>query len=73
LPFTQPDLAASLAQARLAEAEAQGVKTIITDDPQVLYHLQHQTDGITIRGLFELLAEQLSSSGATAEDECRVG
>ena len=61
LPFTHPALAAALAQARLAEAEAQGVKTLISDDPQVLYHLQHHTDNVTVRGLLELLAEQVKA------------
>jgi Fe-S oxidoreductase len=73
LPFTQPALASALAQARLAEAEAQGVETLITDAPQTLYHLQRHTDRVTVRGLFELLAEQLVSSGFSAEDESRVG
>ena len=61
LPFTHPALAATLARTRLAEAEAQGVKTLISDDPQVLYHLQHHTDNVTVRGLLELLAEQVNT------------
>jgi Fe-S oxidoreductase len=61
LPFTQPELSAKLAQARLTEAQERGVKTLISDDPQVLYHLRRHADGnkIDIKGLFELLAEQL--------------
>jgi Fe-S oxidoreductase len=61
LPFTQPELSARLAQARLAEAKARGVKTIITDDPQALYQLRRYAggDAINIKGLFELLARQL--------------
>jgi Fe-S oxidoreductase len=65
LLFTQPALAGQLAQARLAEAEARGINTIITDDPLALHHLRSQVDGsgkaIAIQGLFELLANnQLS-------------
>lgn len=59
LPFTQPALAAALAEARLAEAQARGVKTLITDDPQTLYHLQRYAKDIAVKGLYELLAEQL--------------
>ncbi|MBI1881117.1 MAG: (Fe-S)-binding protein [Chloroflexi bacterium] len=61
LYFTQPGLSAQLAQARLAEAQERGVRTLITDDPQTLFHLQHQAwnDNVTVKGLFELLAEQL--------------
>jgi Fe-S oxidoreductase len=61
LPFTQPELSALLAQARLAEAAAYSVKTLITDDPQVLYQLRRHAVGntIEIKGLFELLVRQL--------------
>jgi Fe-S oxidoreductase len=66
LAFTQPELSAKLAEARLAEARERGVKTLITDDPQVLYHLQqHKKNGInnvTISNLFELLAAQLKKN-----------
>lgn len=61
LDFTQPRLSALLAQTRLAEAQASGVQTLITDDPYTLFHLQkHATNGhVVVKGLFELLAEQL--------------
>jgi Fe-S oxidoreductase len=61
LYFTQPRLSALLAQTRLAEAQECGVKTLITDDPHTLFHLQrHATNGnVAVKGLFELLAEQL--------------
>jgi Fe-S oxidoreductase len=61
LNFTQPELSARLAQARLAEAQERGIKTIITDAPEVVYHLCQHADGaeVEIRGLFELLAGQL--------------
>jgi hypothetical protein len=62
LPFTHPDLSAALAKARLAEARDQGVKTLITDDPQVLYHLHHYANDITVKGLYELLAEQVEDT-----------
>jgi Fe-S oxidoreductase len=62
LAFTQPELAAKLAQARLAEARERGAKTLVTDEPQVLYHLRRHANGsgVEIRGLFELLAGQLA-------------
>lgn len=63
LPFTQPKLAATLAQTRLDEAAERDIKTIISDDPEVLHHLENQVaDGnspLTIQSLFELLAQQL--------------
>ncbi len=62
LTFTQAKLAAQLAQARLAEAKERGIKTLLTDDPQVLYHLNKQINGnnnVAVSGLFELLAAQL--------------
>ena len=63
LQFTQPELSAKLAQTRLAEAQERGIKTVISDDPQVLHHLRNQTANselnIEIVGLFELLAANL--------------
>jgi Fe-S oxidoreductase len=61
LYFTQPELSGQLAQARLAEARERGVRTLITDDPQTLFHLQQQArnGSVVVQGLFELLAEQL--------------
>ncbi len=63
LYFTQPQLAAQLAQARLIEAHERGVNTLITDDPHVLYHLRRQSENsnnnIVVSGLFETLAAQL--------------
>jgi hypothetical protein len=47
----------------LAEAQERGVRTLITDDPNVLHHLQRQAEkdssGVRVKSLFELLAEQL--------------
>jgi hypothetical protein len=61
LYFTQNQLSAMMAYTRLAEARERGVKTLITDDPLTLFHLQHHAgrSGVTVKGLFELLAEQL--------------
>lgn len=61
LPFTQPALSANLAQTRLAEAQERGIKTLITDDPASLSQLrQHANGSITVAGLWEMLAAQLS-------------
>jgi Fe-S oxidoreductase len=62
LYFTQPELSAQLAQARLAEAQERGVHTLITDDPHALHHLQQHAEhssAIRVNSLYELLAEQL--------------
>jgi hypothetical protein len=60
LPFTQPGLSAKLAETRLDEAQERGVKTLITDDPQTLHHLQqHNKRDIAVKSLFELLAAGL--------------
>jgi Fe-S oxidoreductase len=63
LYFTQPHLSTLLAQTRLAEAAERGVRTLFTDDPRVLHHLQRQAEkrggGVVVKGLFELLAAQL--------------
>jgi Fe-S oxidoreductase len=65
LPFTHPALSSALAEARLAEAQAQGVKTLVTDDPQVLHHLNHYANNIVMKGLYELLAEQVEGATTT--------
>lgn len=63
LYFTLPHMAMLLAQTRLAEAAERGVRTLISDDPRVLYHLGRQAErspgGLKVQGLLELLAEQL--------------
>jgi Fe-S oxidoreductase len=60
LPFTQAQLSAQLAQARLNEACERGVKTLITDDPLAFYHLnQYANNGVNVSNLFQLLAAQL--------------
>jgi Fe-S oxidoreductase len=63
LYFTQPELSAQLAQARLAEAQERGVRTLITDDPHALHHLQQHAgqngSPVAVKSLYELLAEQL--------------
>jgi Fe-S oxidoreductase len=62
LEFTQPVIAAKLADARLSDTVAAGASWLITDDPACAHHLRKrpQTD-VTVLGLYELLAERLSS------------
>jgi heterodisulfide reductase subunit D len=61
LEFTQPDIAARLADARLADAATAGARWLITDDPGCLDHLRGRAaSGIEVRGLYELLVEQLA-------------
>jgi Fe-S oxidoreductase len=62
LPWTQPNLAAGLARAALADATREGARLIVTDAPACLAHLRGVAgDGVEVRGLYELLAEQVLS------------
>jgi Fe-S oxidoreductase len=61
LEFTQPDIAARLADARLADAAAAGARWLITDDPGCLDHLRGRAaSGLEVRGLYELLVGRLA-------------
>ncbi len=61
LPWTQPALAAGLARAALADATRAGARLIVTDAPACLAHLRaHAAPGVEVRGLYELLAEQMN-------------
>jgi L-lactate dehydrogenase complex protein LldF len=64
LEFTQPAIASRLADARLEDAASRGAKWVIADDPGCLNHLRGRQSGaagqgLEVRGLYELLAEQL--------------
>jgi Fe-S oxidoreductase len=61
LEFTQPAIAARLADARLEDAASRGAKWVIADDPGCLNHLRGRAGqgGLEVRGLYELLVEQL--------------
>jgi Fe-S oxidoreductase len=61
LEFTQPAIAGRLADARLEDAASRGAKWVIADDPGCLNHLRGRPGqgGLEIRGLYELLVEQL--------------
>jgi len=62
LPWTQPDLAADLARAALADATRHGARLVVTDAPQCLAHLRGAaTEGVEVRGLYELLVERLDT------------
>lgn len=60
LEFTQPEIAAGLTQARLADAAQAGAQGVITEGVGTLVHLERQAAafGMQARGLFELLAER---------------
>src|SRR5215207_6966449 len=63
LPWTQPDLAASLARAALIDAGRNGARLIVTDAPQCLAHMRANTvPGVEVRGLYEMLAGQVLNS-----------
>jgi len=60
LQFTQPAIAAKLADARLEDAKSAGASWLITDDPACAHHLRSRPQqDVTVRGFYELLAEQL--------------
>jgi Fe-S oxidoreductase len=62
LAHTHPDLAAQLSDARLADAAAAGAAVLVTDDPACLHHLQSRSaSGVSVAGLYQLLAGQLAS------------
>jgi hypothetical protein len=48
-----------LAAARLADAEAAGATWLFTDEPACGQHLSGRSSSVTVRGLFEALADQL--------------
>jgi Fe-S oxidoreductase len=63
LPWTQPRLAAAMAQAALADATRQGARVVVTEAPGCLAHLRaHAGEGVEVRGLYELLAQQVLGS-----------
>jgi Fe-S oxidoreductase len=60
LPWTQPALAGRLARAALADATRGGARMIVTEAPGCLAHLRaHAGEGVEVRGLYEMLAEQV--------------
>lgn len=64
LQFTQPRLADALTRARLSDAASVGARGVITYGPGTLAHLKghaHDYD-LTVLGLYELLADQLTSA-----------
>jgi Fe-S oxidoreductase len=62
LEITQPEIAARLADARLADASAAGALSLVTDDPSCLRQLKSRSAAsVTVVGLYELLAERLAS------------
>mgnify|MGYP001241811236 CR=1 FL=1 len=60
LQFTWPDLAHQLTKARLEDARNAGADHVVTVDAGSLHHLkQHASSfGVTVGGLFEVLAER---------------
>jgi len=62
LPWTQPDLAAGLARAALADASRNGARLVVTSAPQCLTHLRGvAAEGQEVRGLYEMLAGQVEN------------
>jgi Fe-S oxidoreductase len=60
LEFTQPKLAAAMAQKRLDGARDIGAEIVLTDDPHCVSHLVQHADGLSVQNLIEVLAEQLA-------------
>ena len=60
LEFTSPDIARRLADARLDDCERAGARRLVTEDPTCLGHLRaHERTGVTVTGLYELVAQHL--------------
>jgi Fe-S oxidoreductase len=62
LQFSKPELADRLTLARLEDARNSGAELLICEDPGTLYQLQRhaETFGLQLRGLYELLADNLA-------------
>jgi Fe-S oxidoreductase len=65
LPWTQPRLSAALARAALADAASDSAPLVVTDAPGCLAQLRANAvdTGLEVRGLYQLLAEQLDVEG----------
>ena len=62
LPWTQPQLAARMADAALSDATSGAAPLIIADAPGCLAQLRmHAGAGVAVRGLYEVLAEQIEN------------
>ncbi len=62
LDYTQPAIAAKLADARLSDTTAAGASWLITEDPTCARHLRSRPqETVTVLGLYELLASQLAT------------
>lgn len=63
LQFTQPQIADALTQARLVDAGDVGARTVVTEGPGSLAHLERHAAAheIEVKGLYELLAEHLAA------------
>jgi Fe-S oxidoreductase len=62
LELTHPDIAAGLADARLAEAASAGAEWLVTEDPLCAAHLAGRgAPRLEVKSLFELLAAALPS------------
>jgi Fe-S oxidoreductase len=59
LEFTSPAIADALAAARLSDAEAAGAAWLFTDEPACGHQLAGRSPSVTVRGLYEALAERL--------------
>jgi Fe-S oxidoreductase len=61
LQFSKPELADRLTLARLEDAQNSGAELLICEDPGTLYQLQRHAErfGLQVRGLYELLADNL--------------
>jgi Fe-S oxidoreductase len=62
LQFTQPEIADALTNARLTDALSVGAVGVISEGAGSLAHLERHapTHGLSVQGLYELLAEQLA-------------
>ena len=66
IQFTRPDIATLLSRARLDDAADRNATQVLCEDPATLHALEQHSPGtgITVTGLFGLMAEQLDSQPA---------
>lgn len=60
LEFTQPAIAATLAQACVTDAARAGASWLVADEPVDLHQLRGQATGVEVVSLYELLANRLA-------------
>ncbi len=59
LQFVNPAISTKLTNARFEDAKSVGAQGVITEDPATLHQLNKASNGLPVKGLYELLADRL--------------